>query len=616
MLEVNARAMAMMYDTGAMLGISADEIRAGFGFGDSVPSRFDWEVFARGCDWLLTRIGSPEAMEAAARDCFVKSTGTRAQVRLLRMFASPRALYWSLHRFGGHSLFANATTEVQSLSRTRLRFTVIMDGVPSTGFWVMCAGVIAAAPSAIGYPASVVRFESTGSRCDYTIEHTQSRSMVAKIHALLISLFSRGQVFDELEAQKNALNAQLKDLEAAHRRSEKALALRTRFLTMVTHELRTPLAGIIGLSDLIHAGHTPVGELPELTREISSSSHRLLQIVNDVMALEGEGLDNPDPTPVDLAPLLESLVAGYRIAAHARGLRVETNIEPGTPPAVTVDAGLALHALRCLMDNAVAFTDRGHISVHARVRSEMLEVDVEDTGCGIPIGLHNHIFEPFAQADESLARTHQGVGLGLAVARRLARGMGGDVTVRSAIGHGSTFTFRIPVHVLDVAVGTKPLAPPNRSIVATVPTPQPAAPPVAPARPILVGPQRSARALVVEDNLVNQKILQRLLVSLGLQVDVVENGLRAVEACTRETYDIIFMDLQMPVMDGFTATAEIRRLGDIPIFAVTANSEQQFRDRAIAAGMRGFVAKPISRDTVSEILVKVSIPPRPAGPPS
>lgn len=639
MLEVSARAMDMMFDTGEMAGLSRSEVRAGFGFGDTVPPRFDWDVFARGCDWLLSRIGSPETMENAARDCFVRSTGTRPQVHLLRLFSSPRALYWSLHRFGGHALFANATTDVESISHTRLRFTVTMDGVPSMGFWVMCAGVIAAAPCAIGYPASVVRFETTGSRCDYYVEHTQSRSIFAKIRALFISVFSRGRVFDELEAQKAALNDQLRDLEIANRHAERALALNTRFLTTVTHELRTPLAGIIGLSDIIAEVRAPGMEMPEIARQIRSSSHRLLQIVNDVMTLDGAEASTVRSEPTDLAPMLEALISGYRGATQARGIQLFSAVAHDAPPAIEVDRNLVLHVLRCLMDNAVAFTARGHIAVHARMEEGLLVIDVEDSGCGIAPGLHAHIFEPFAQVDETLTRSHQGLGLGLAVARRLAHTLGGDVLLRSALGEGSTFTLRIPARSLAEAVGgelpplprhTVPVAPAPAVRISISPRPISIAPPPPPppsadtdgfdllsSGPVpLTSPvapavrQHMGRALVVEDNLVNQKILQRLLTGLGMQVDVAENGQVAVEACTARTYDIIFMDLQMPVMDGFRATEEIRRVLDTPIYAVTANSEQQFRDRALQVGMNGLLPKPISRATVSDVLATVSIPPR------
>ncbi len=625
MLEVSGKAMDMMFDTAAVVGIPRAEVCAGFGFGDTVPQRFDWDVFARGCDWMLRRIGSPEAMEVAARECFVRSKGTSAQVHLLRLFSSPRALYWSLHRFGGHSLFANTTTSIENLGLTRLRFRVSMDyGAVSMGFWTMCAGIIAAAPCAIGYPASVVRLEAKDGHCDYFIEHTQSRSIVAKLRALFISVFSRRSVFDELEAQKAALNGQLRDLEEAHRHAERALELRTRFLTTVTHEMRTPLAGLIGLSNMLDE-RTPRAEVASLSAEIRGSSNRLLQIVNDVMALDGSGV-TPAAVPTNLGPMIEQLLHNYAITTRTRGITLDVSSAPGTPPAVVVDEGLVLHALRCLMDNAVAFTERGGIVLTSRFADEHLEIEVSDTGCGIPEALHARIFEPFVQVDESLSRTHQGAGLGLAVARRLATMLGGDVSVRSVVGQGSAFTLRVPAVALD-----QPVAPPAPAKAKSEPAvvvarglmavrgpvssdgqdrfaaaqERRATTSIAP-RPRVTAPPTRAVALVVEDNQINQKILQRLLVGLGCQVDLAENGQIAVDACAAKPYDIIFMDLQMPVMDGFKATEEIRRASSTPIFAVTANSEQQFRDRALQVGMDGFLSKPVDRASLAAVLEKAA----------
>lgn len=731
MLEVNARALDMLFDLGRLAGLSREDVLRAFELSDPLPERLDWSPWAAGCDRVLERIGSAEVMEAAARSAFVESTGTVAQVRVLRLFASPRALYWSLHRFGGHSLFSNATTEIETLGPTRLRFRVTMKGQPSMGFWVTCAGIIAGAPTAIGYPPSVVRYEARGEHCDYFIEHAQSWSILAKLRALWIAMFSRRAVLDELEAQKRGLEGQLAELERANRRAEQALTLRTRFLNTVTHEIRTPLSGIIGLSDMLLDPTTTAAELPELAREIRRSGEHLLHIVNDVLVLDGAREVTPEPGPVALAPLFESLLRPYAFAAHARNVELSWTIAPTLPASVSFDRNLLSRALRCLLDNAMAFTDQGAVSVRVAGGDGQMRIEVVDTGVGIPPALQRKIFEPFTQVHDGLNRKHQGVGLGLAVARRIATALGGTIEVTSALGAGSTFTLSlvygaatavegrvslgaaaqlsevssdtpiaaqaltplelpprpelgagelevpplasvtpltvrvtprasVPAGVVasvtplgPVTVSAGPAAPtavgpgggdarpavverysappdraadrgsdrgmkvdsnpPRRSFPPPPPEPSgqhslPARASVPPARrSVPPGEGAAARALIVEDNLVNQRVLRRILQKLGIEADIAENGQVAVERCATHTYDIIFMDIQMPVMDGFEATALIRRRHTTPVIAVTANSEDEFRERAYAVGMNGFLGKPVSTELIADALTRASI---------
>jgi two-component system sensor histidine kinase/response regulator len=699
MLEVNTRALDMLFDLGRLAGLRREDVLRAFGLADPLPERLDWAPWATGCDRVLERIGSAEAMEAAARSAFVESKGTVAQVRVLRLFASPRALYWSLHRFGGHSLFSNATTELETLGPTRLRFRVRMKGQPSTGFWVICAGIIAGAPTAIGYPPSVVRYEASDEHCDYFIEHAQSWSILAKLRALWIALFSRSAVLDELEAQKRGLEGQLAELERANRRAEQALRLRTRFLNTVTHEIRTPLSGMIGLSDMLLDPTTTAAEVPELAREIRRSGEHLLHIVNDVLVLDGAHELTPEPAPVALAPLFASLLRPHAFAARARNLELSWTIAPTLPASVSLDRHLLSRALRCLLDNAMAFTEQGSVSVRITGGDGRLRIEVVDSGVGIPVALQRKIFEPFTQVHDGLDRKHQGVGLGLAVARRIAIALGGTIEVTSAPGAGSTFTLSLvygptsaldgraslapaatpggvssdrpiatepltqlelpprPAHgvgefelpplasVTPLPVRVTPRAPVPAGAVASVtplgpvsaadqgsdrgapvdgstprhrsppPPPEPSGQHALPARASVPPSRRSvppgqvaaARALIVEDNLVNQRVLRRILQKLGVEADIAENGQVAVERCSTQTYDIIFMDLQMPMMDGFEATALIRRRHTTPVIAVTANSEDEFRERAYAVGMNGFVGKPVSTELIADALSRVSI---------
>lgn len=636
MREVAGNALDLVFRVAHELGRTRAEVLSAFRLSDPVPSRIDWDDYVVGMTWLDGCAGGVDALADAGARNFLEVETHRSMLAVLRMVSSPRDFYWIMHRWGGHGMFNNATTEFEVLGPTRVRLSLSVTGkAPPPAFFALTGGAFRAGPRALGYPESVVRFEIHGSRCDYLIEHAHSRSLLARLRALFLSVFSRRGVLDELAQQKASLTAQLHDLETAHRRAQEALSLRTRFLNTVTHEMRTPLVGLMGLAEAIGDPSTNAAQLPELARDIDAISRRVLTIVNDVMALDGETDDIPVPAVTSVADTIDSVVQHFVPRARANHLMLTSSVDPGIPAHVMIDAGMVARVVRALLDNAIAFTPRGHIKLRTELTAAgALSVSVSDTGPGIAAALHERVFEPFFQVDSGLSRTHGGVGLGLAVARRIARGMGGNLRLSSTPGQGCVFTLEVPFAEVPADAVPAPSSPPSRALTSAAvssarlvlepPIAAVTAAAIAPAKapgPALVSPpdttdeppaaaasRGSPRALIVEDNPVNQKILKRLLAGLGVEVDVAANGQLAVDACDAYEYDIIFMDLQMPVMDGFQATEEIRRRQQpgrkVPIIAVTANSEQEFRARAAQVGMDGFLAKPVDRGTIAHVITE------------
>lgn len=616
MQEVAGNALDLVIRSAQGMGRQRAEVLEAFGCSKKIPARIDWDTYVAGMRWFESCAENEAAIVEAGARHFLEIPTHRSMVAVLRLFTSPRDFYWVMHRWGGHGMFNNAQTEYQVLGETQLRLRLSVSGQrPPAAFFAITAGAFRAGPNALGYPSSVIRYEIDGNSCDYHIEHASSRSILGRLRALALSLGSRRGVLDELDRQKQTLTSQLRELEEAHRQVTHALALRQRFLTTVTHEMRTPLAGVIGMADLMLDSNTDRSELPTLAQQVSASANELLTLVNDVITLEGEENVVPAPVPVPLGALGEALIAGHRYAAQNKGLKLVSQLGPRIPAALMMDRERVAKVVRYLLDNAVAFTAKGEVRLELEQRGEFFEFNVVDTGPGISESALNRIFEPFFQGDASLTRTKGGLGLGLAVARRVARSIGGEIVVRSVLGVGSTFSFRIPLVSAREEAAAALEQPKQAKPTAET---RPSDPEVSPAKP---GPAFSGvRALVVEDNLVNQKVLSRILANLGISVEVAENGKQAVEACGARSYDIIFMDLQMPVMDGFQAAEAILSKTDAkkpPILVVTANSEQEFRARAESVGMTGFIPKPVSRASIEGALKTVSVlPPTPTPTPT
>jgi signal transduction histidine kinase/ActR/RegA family two-component response regulator len=390
----------------------------------------------------------------------------------------------------------------------------------------------------------------------------------------------------------------------AERTAELVRANRAKsdFLANMSHEIRTPMTAILGYSEHLAEKGCTDAEREQIVGIIRRNGDHLLQIINDILdltAIEANRL-TVERTAVPLGRLVKEVIEASRGPAEARGLRLSLHCPGPIPQVVQTDATRLRQILMNLLKNAVKFTEAGEVSCTLRLERPgnarpLLRFDIRDTGIGMTPEQLDRAFEAFTQADETMSRRFGGTGLGLTISRRLAGLLGGDVTAESRPGCGSNFTLTIDPGALEgVPLGPLEGQPPTGETKPRSGAPE--------------APLARCRILLVEDGPDNQRLISHILKKAGAEVEVAENGKLGLDAAwealtSGRAFDVILMDMQMPVMDGYSATGELRARGYAgPILAITAHAMLGDREKCLQAGCDEYASKPIARDKLIEMI--------------
>jgi signal transduction histidine kinase/CheY-like chemotaxis protein len=396
--------------------------------------------------------------------------------------------------------------------------------------------------------------------------------------ALLTNLFRVAR--QQLAASRESLHKARAEAQERGVAAEAANEAKSAFLATMSHEIRTPLNGVLGMAQAMASDRLTAMQRDRLG-VIRQSGEALLAILNDVLDLAKieAGRFDLEAIDFDLADLMKGAHSAFTALANKKGLSFDLTIEPGARGVYRGDPTRVRQILYNLISNALKFTEQGEVRVTAISLGEGLALTVSDSGVGIAPERLEVLFDKFTQAEASTTRRYGGTGLGLAICRELASLMGGEIEAESKLGEGSTFCVFLPLEKVGQA----------RSPAFTSPPP-PADGEAA---------RLNIRVLAAEDNSVNQLVLKTLLHQIGVEPHVVENGEEALRAWEEGAWNVILMDMQMPVMDGLTATRRIREAEAAsgrprtPIIALTANAMSHQIQQCVAAGMDGHVAKPI-----------------------
>lgn len=397
---------------------------------------------------------------------------------------------------------------------------------------------------------------------------------------LVLKIFAeRCSVEIERKNSYEALLASKKELEKAKNKAIEASRAKSEFLAVMSHEIRTPLNGIVGSLNLLKETGDLSFEQQDFVDTINFSSESLMQIINDILDFSKieAGKMTLESIPFSLKQIMDSVKCIFIPLADEKDLEFLAP-EPANIGNYKGDPGRIRQVIINLVNNALKFTKEGSVIVMITIKEEgnlaKIKIEVEDTGIGISEENQAKIFESFSQEDSSTTRKFGGTGLGLSISKKLTRMMGGDLSVKSIPGEGSTFIAEIVLEKVDENIN---LAAQSAGLLSNF----------------------HGRVLLVEDNAVNIKIAKKILQRMHLEVETANNGREALDMCHAQQYDLIFMDVMMPVMDGLEATAKLREEGNkTPIVAMTANAFEEDKRKCLKAGMDGFLTKPLKKTEI------------------
>jgi signal transduction histidine kinase/CheY-like chemotaxis protein/HPt (histidine-containing phosphotransfer) domain-containing protein len=418
---------------------------------------------------------------------------------------------------------------------------------------------------------------------------------------------SRAQLREYQEQLEAKIRDRTDELEQALQQARQATQAKTEFLANMSHELRTPLSGVIGMLELVLESPLTAEQKEQLTAA-QSCARSLLALLNDLLDLSKieAGRMVLEEIPFEPRHLLADCVKTYAARAKSKGISITWAASAGVPRVLVGDPLRVRQILSNLLSNAVKFTSFGSVRAELKLAPESIHpskpvsvrFEVADTGPGIGADQQPAIFDKFTQADGSISRRFGGTGLGLAIVKKLTELQGGRIALESEIGKGSCFSVTLPFSA----------APQSSCAAAELPS----------AALATAGDASRGPILLVEDNLINQKVVTSLLRKKGYLVDVANHGQEALDLLAGKTYQLVLMDVQMPVLDGLRATQQIRadpRLSGLPVIAMTAHAMNGDRERCLQAGMNEYLAKPVDHRQLLAI-VEQYLAPRRSGPPS